>query len=68
MSDIRYIEIAKACGVYGTDHLNDLLEFAYAIAAEEREVCAAVADIALLGCERSIGERVVRAIRARGEK
>ena len=36
MTDIRYIEIAKSCGVYGTDHLGDLLEFAYAIAAEER--------------------------------
>jgi hypothetical protein len=36
--------------------------------ADEREACAAVADIALLGCERSIRDRVVRAIKARGEK
>ena len=34
----------------------------------EREACADVADIALLGCERSIMDRVVRAIQARGEK
>ena len=34
----------------------------------ERETCAAIADIALLGCERSIRDRVVHAIRARGEK
>jgi hypothetical protein len=34
----------------------------------EREACANVADIALLGCERSIRDRVVRAIKARGEK
>jgi len=34
---------------------------------QEREACAAVADVALLGCERSIRDRVVRAIRARGE-
>jgi len=34
----------------------------------EREACADVADIALLGCERSIRDRVVGAIRARGEK
>jgi hypothetical protein len=34
----------------------------------EREACAAVADVALLGCERSIRDRVVRAIRARGER
>jgi hypothetical protein len=36
--------------------------------AAEREACAAVADVALLGCERSIRDRVVREIRARGEK
>lgn len=35
---------------------------------QEREACQAIADIALLGCERSIRDRVVRAIRARGEK
>ena len=35
---------------------------------QEREACADVADIALLGCERSIRDRVVRAIKARGEK
>ena len=35
---------------------------------QEREVCQAIADIALLGCERSIRDRVVRAIKARGEK
>jgi len=34
----------------------------------EREACADVADIALLGCERSIRDRVVRAIRVRSEK
>ena len=36
--------------------------------AAEREACADVAGIALLGCERSIRDRVVRAIKARGEK
>jgi hypothetical protein len=43
-NDIRYIELAKACGVYGTDHLGDLLEFAYSVAADEREACAKVCD------------------------
>ena len=46
----------------------DVSKFAELVRADEREVCAAVADIALLGCERSIRDRVVRAIRARGEK
>jgi hypothetical protein len=47
--------------VYGKDVVDEAIK-------QEREVCAAVADIALLGCERSIRDRVVRAIRARGEK
>ena len=34
----------------------------------EREACANVADVALLGAERHLRERVVRAIRARGGK
>jgi hypothetical protein len=46
----------------------DIEHFAELVAQQEREACAAVADIALLGCERSIRDRVVRAIRARGEK
>jgi hypothetical protein len=46
----------------------DVAKFAELVRADEREACAAVADIALLGCERSIRDRVVRAIRARGEK
>ena len=43
-NDIRYIELAKACGVYGTDHLGDLLEFAYSVAADEREACAKLVE------------------------
>lgn len=38
------------------------------VVAYEREACANVADVALLGAERHLRERVVRAIRARGEK
>ena len=68
MNDIQYIEFIKSCGLYGNDHLGDMLELCYQVAAHEREKCADVADIALLGCERSIRDRVVRAIRARGEK
>jgi len=48
--------------------LKDAEEKTKAAVKAERETCAAVADIALLGCERSIRDRVVNAIRARGEK
>ena len=34
---------------------------------EEREACAQAAAVALLGADRELAERVVRAIRARGQ-
>lgn len=46
----------------------DVAKFAELVRQDERELCAMVADIALLGAERGLSERVVRAIRARGEK
>lgn len=46
----------------------DVAKFAELVRQDERELCAMVADIALLGAERSLSERVMRAIRARGEK
>ena len=39
-NDIRYIELAKACGLYGSESfMNDVLEFAYSIAVDERKNC-----------------------------
>jgi L-rhamnose isomerase len=54
--------------VDGVSIYNQLKLFVELIRADEREACAAVAYIALLGYERSIRDRVVRAIRAGGEK
>ena len=48
--------------------LRQAIEQAEDAVAAEREACADVAGIALLGCERSIRNRVVGAIRARDEK
>ncbi len=31
LTDLQIIDIAKATGVYGTDHLGELIEFAYSI-------------------------------------
>jgi len=36
MNDIRYTELIKACGLYGNDHLGDMLELCYQVAADER--------------------------------
>ena len=41
--------------------------FAKLVAEAEREACAQAAAIALLGADRELVERVVRAIRARGQ-
>jgi len=46
----------------------DVEKFAELVRQDERELCAMVADIALLGADRSLSEMVVKAIRARGEK
>ena len=42
MNDIRYIELIKACGLYGNDHLGDMLELCYQVAADERSKLQAV--------------------------
>jgi len=63
MNDIRYTELIKACGLYGNDHLGDMLELCYQVAADERELCAQV-------CEdhfSSDGDWCAKQIRARSE-
>ncbi len=44
----------------------ELEKFANLVAAAEREACAYRAGIALLGADRGLGNRVDKAIRARG--
>ena len=47
-----------------TPHLVQLVNSAI---EAEREACAQAAAVALLGADRELAERVVRAIRARGQ-
>lgn len=61
------MNIYKLIEEHGLTLHGDIEHFAELVRADEREACQAIADIALLGCERSIRDRVVRAIRARGE-
>jgi hypothetical protein len=35
--DLKYMELAKACGIDGSDWHNEILEFAYQVAAFERK-------------------------------
>jgi len=46
-----------------TQHLMALVE---RVVAEEREACANTASIALLGADKALNNRVLKAIRARG--
>lgn len=48
-----------------TPHLVQLVNSAIEM---EREACAKAAAVALLGADKELAERVVRAIRARGEQ
>jgi hypothetical protein len=67
----RIQEFAKESGLvqYDTDNkMSNAYEFAELVRQDERDACADIADIALLGCERSIRDRVIRAIRSRGKK
>lgn len=46
-----------------TQHLMTLVE---RVVAEEREACANTASLALLGADKALSDRVLKAIRARG--
>jgi hypothetical protein len=48
-----------------TQHLMALVE---RVVAEEREACANTAGLALLGADKALSDRVLKAIRARGDK
>jgi hypothetical protein len=47
-----------------TQHLMALVE---RVVAEEREACANTAGLALLGADKALSDRVLKAIRARGQ-
>jgi hypothetical protein len=44
-----------------------LLRFAKLVAQHEREECANTAGLALLGADKALSDRVLKAIRARGQ-
>jgi hypothetical protein len=47
-----------------TQHLMALVE---RVVAEEREACANTASLALLGADKALSDRVLKAIKARGQ-
>ncbi|MBU6190658.1 MAG: hypothetical protein KGR68_15185, partial [Betaproteobacteria bacterium] len=68
---IRMAQEAGLPYIYQTGEVANLglvERFAALVAAAEREACAQAARTAMLGAEWPLTERVMRAIRARGEK
>ena len=47
--------------------LGSLMQFAKLVAEHEREACANTAGLALLGADKALSDRVLKAIRARGQ-
>jgi len=61
--------MAREAGFVGFDGDNgSLRRFAALVAAAEREACAQAARTAMLGADWVLTERVLKAIRKRGEK
>ena len=64
------IEMAREVGMNVVDDQYSLLpfleRFAELVRADERELCAYKAGIAVLGADRGLANRVDQAIRARG--
>jgi hypothetical protein len=79
MTKKEIIEMAKQAGFerlgvyaqFGDDWVGftkDLETFAKLVAEREREACANTAGLALLGADKALSDRVLKAIRARGQK
>jgi hypothetical protein len=66
------IRMAREAGDIWEDTLPQdqafLIRFAALAIAAEREACARAASIALLGADKSLSDRVVNAIRSRGQR
>ena len=70
MKQDEIIEMARQAGIHGDAYLlypHRLEAFAKLVTDKEREACAKRASIALLGTLKTTSDRVLTAIRARGE-
>ena len=66
MTQDEIVEMTRQAG--GFDATPKFLEaFAKLVAQHEREACAKVAGLALLGADKALRDRVLKAIRARGQ-
>jgi len=69
MTKEEIIEMAKKCGWDNPAiNMSSLYEFAKLVAEKEREECVKRTSIALLGTLTTTTDRVLKAIRARGQQ
>jgi hypothetical protein len=67
------IRMAREAGFEQAGHLSyqeityRFISFAFLVASAEREACANTASLALLGADKALSDRVLKAIRARGQ-
>ena len=68
MTREEIVEMAKKCGWDSpATNMMPLYQFAKLVATHEREACANTAGLALLGADKALSDRVLKAIRARGQ-
>jgi len=69
MTNEEIIEMAREANLPSclATHPKALERFATLIAEKEREACANTAGLALLGADKALTDRVLKAIRARGK-
>jgi len=69
MTKEEIIKLAIKHTINGLNFDEDgLLRFAKLVAGREREACANTAGLALLGADKALSDRVLKAIRARGQE
>ena len=75
MTQDEIMTMARQAGFEGCAELTwenvicteELVAFAKLVAEHEREACANTASLALLGADKTLSDRVLKAIRARGQ-
>ena len=70
MNKEEIIEMARQAGLDPDlwNYTDAFEHFAKLVAEKEREACANTAGLALLGADKALSDRVLKAIRARGQE
>jgi hypothetical protein len=67
MTQNEIINMAEFCFEKSKNQIEFIELFSKLVAQHEREACANTAGLALLGADKALSDRVLKAIRARGQ-